>query len=51
MECKSPDTFRSHTTTTITTTAFKIVLIDLAIGINEFTSHRRTPTTISERAT
>jgi len=32
-ELKSPKTFRSHKTTTITTTPFKIDLIDPAIGM------------------
>jgi hypothetical protein len=30
----------------MTTTAFKIDLIELAIGMNELISHRMTPTTI-----
>jgi hypothetical protein len=38
--------FNSHKTVTITTTAFKIDLIDPAIGMKLFTSHSRTPTTI-----
>jgi hypothetical protein len=46
----SPKTFTSHTTTTITTTAFRIDLIDRAIGMNEFTSQRSTPTTINDMA-
>jgi len=50
MESRSPKTFKSHTTTTITTTAFKIDLIDPAIGMNEFTSQRRIPTTIRVRS-
>jgi hypothetical protein len=32
----------------MTTTAFKIDLIDRAIGMNVFTSQRRIPTTISD---
>src|ERR1022692_3522392 len=36
----------SHNTTVITTTAFRIDLMELAIGMKRFTSHRRTPTTI-----
>jgi hypothetical protein len=32
-ELKSPKTFRSHRTTTITTTPFRIDLIDPAIGM------------------
>jgi len=35
----------SHKTTAITTTAFKIDLIDPAIGTKLFTSQSRTPTT------
>lgn len=42
-----PKTFRSHITTAMTTTAFKIDLIEFAMGMNLFTSHRRTPTTMS----
>src|SRR5580658_1567913 len=38
--------FSSHKTVTITTTAFKIDLIDPAIGMKLFTSHSNTPTTI-----
>src|SRR5437899_11384131 len=45
-ECRSPRTFKSHTTTPITTTAFKIDLIDPAIGMKLLTSHNRAPTTI-----
>jgi hypothetical protein len=45
-ECKSPKTSKSHKTTPITTTAFKIDLIDPAIGMKLLTSHSRTPTTI-----
>jgi hypothetical protein len=51
IESRSPNRFRSHKTTTITTTAFKIDLIDRAIGMYVFTSQRRTPTTISDSAT
>ena len=43
---KSPKTFRSHKTTPITTTAFKIDLMDDAIGMKLLTSQRRTPITI-----
>jgi len=32
-ECKRPKTFKSHTTTQMTTTPFKIDLIDPAIGM------------------
>jgi hypothetical protein len=41
---KTPNTFRSHTIRTITTTTFRIVLMVLSIGINELISHRATPT-------
>jgi hypothetical protein len=41
----SPKTLRSHKTTTMTTTAFKIDLMEPAIGMYELTSQRRTPTT------
>jgi hypothetical protein len=44
-ECKSPKALRSHKTTAMTTTAFKIDLMELAIGTKAFTSQRRTPTT------
>jgi len=40
------NTFKSRTTTTMTTTAFKIELMPPAIGIKRFTNHNRTPTTI-----
>jgi hypothetical protein len=46
MEWRNPLTFSSHSTTPITTTAFRILLIVPAIGIKLFTSHSRTPTTI-----
>jgi hypothetical protein len=46
MEWNNPKTLRSHNTTPITTTAFKIDLILPAIGIKRFTSHSKTPTTI-----
>jgi hypothetical protein len=46
MECKTPKTSRSHKTTKITTTAFKIDLMEPAIGIKLLTSQRSTPTTI-----
>src|SRR5579863_84658 len=41
-----PKTFRSHTTTTMITTAFRIDLMEPAIGMKLLTSQRRTPTTI-----
>jgi hypothetical protein len=42
----SPKTLRSHKTTTMITTAFKIILMEPAMGIYELTSQRTTPTTI-----
>jgi len=45
-EWKSPKMFRSHKTTQITTTAFKIDLIVPCIGMYRLTSQSRTPTTI-----
>jgi hypothetical protein len=45
-ECKTPKIFRSHKTTRMTTTAFKIDLMEPAIGMKLLTSQRRTPTTI-----
>jgi hypothetical protein len=41
----SPKTVRSHKTTAMTTTAFKIDLMEPAIGMYELTSQRRIPTT------
>ena len=41
----SPKTLKSHKTTAMMTTAFKIDLMDPAIGMYELTSQRRTPTT------
>src|SRR5215469_15391658 len=43
----SPKTLRSHKTTAMTTTPFKMDLIVACIGINRLTSHSKTPTTIS----
>src|ERR1035438_3384042 len=40
-----PKTFSSHTTTTIMTTAFRIDLMEPAIGMKLLTSQRSTPTT------
>jgi hypothetical protein len=51
MDSRRPNAFSSHTTTKMTTTAFKIDLIDRAIGMNVFTSQRRIPTTISDSTT
>src|SRR4030042_1772830 len=42
----SPKTLRSHKTTAMTTTAFKIDLMEPAMGMYELTSQRRTPHTI-----
>jgi hypothetical protein len=47
----SPKTLRSHKTTAMTTTAFKIDLMDPAIGMYELTSQRRTPTTTKTNIT
>jgi predicted secreted protein len=47
----SPKTLRSHKTTTMITTAFKIILMEPAIGMYELTSQRRTPTTIKVSTT
>jgi hypothetical protein len=48
IEGKIPKTLKSQTTTRITTTAFKIDLIELAIGMKVFTSQSRTPITIRD---
>src|ERR1700730_5637568 len=45
-EWNNPNTSRSHNTTPMTTTAFKIDLMLPAMGIKRFTSHNRTPMTI-----
>src|SRR5512143_325330 len=47
----SPKTVRSQMTTAMTTTAFKIPLMELAMGMYELTSQRRTPTTIKTNTT
>src|SRR5512143_3501977 len=47
----SPKTVRSQMTTAMTTTAFKIDLMEPAIGMYELTSQRRTPTTIKTTTT
>src|ERR1041385_85393 len=49
IEVRSPNAFKSHTTITITTTAFKIDSIDAAIGMSLFTSQSRKPTAIRVR--
>src|ERR1035438_3024996 len=46
-EWRSPVTFSIHRTTAMTTTALRIDLMVLCIGIKRFTSQRTTPTTIS----
>lgn len=45
-EWNNPNTLSSHNTKPMTTTAFKIDLMLPAIGMNRFTSHSRTPTTM-----
>ena len=45
-ELNSPNTFKSHNTTTITTTAFKMDLIVPYIGMKRLISQSKTPTTI-----
>jgi hypothetical protein len=45
-EWNNPNTLRSHNTTPMTTTPFKIDLMLPAMGMKRFTSHNRTPTTI-----
>ena len=47
IELSSPKPSRSQSTTTITTTAFRIDFIDPAIGMYLLMSPRRTPTTMS----
>jgi hypothetical protein len=47
----SPKTVRSQMTTAMTTTAFKIDLMEPAIGMYELTSQRSTPTTIKTTTT
>ena len=44
-EWNNPNTFRSHKNTPMTTTAFKIDLMEPAIGMKLLTSQRRTSTT------
>jgi hypothetical protein len=50
-EWSNPNALRSHTTTQMTTTAFKIDLMELAIGMNRLISQRITPTTIKVNST
>jgi hypothetical protein len=47
----NPNALRTHITTQMTTTAFKIDLIELAIGMKRLISHRMTPTTIKVNKT
>jgi hypothetical protein len=47
----SPKTLRSHKTTTMITTAFKIDLMEPAIGMYELMSQRITPTTTKTTTT
>ena len=47
----SPKTLRSHKTTAMITTAFKIDLMEPAMGMYELTSQRRTPTTTKTNTT
>jgi len=47
----SPKTLRSHKTTAMITTAFKIDLMEPAIGMYELTSQRSTPTTTKTTTT
>jgi len=50
-ELRSPKTLRSLKTTAMTTTAFKIDLMEPAIGMNLLMSQRITPTTIRTTTT
>jgi hypothetical protein len=50
-ECRKPKPFKSHKTTAITTTAFKIDLMELAIGMKVLMSQSRTPITIKTTIT
>src|SRR5208282_2974666 len=45
-EWNRPKALRSHKTTAMTTTAFKMDLMLPAMGMKRLTNHRRTPTTI-----
>ena len=44
-EWNNPNTFRSHKDRPMTTTAFKIDLMEPAIGLKLLTNQTRTPTT------
>jgi hypothetical protein len=46
MEWNIPNTLPSHHNTPIITTAFRIDLMELAMGMNWLISQRTTPTTI-----
>lgn len=46
----NPNALRSHITTQMTTTAFKIDLMELAIGMKRLISQRITPTTIKVKS-
>jgi hypothetical protein len=46
-ELNSPNTFKSHNTTAMTTTPFRIDLIVPCIGMNRLISQSITPTTIN----
>src|SRR5207237_10035561 len=50
-EWSNPNALSSHTITQMTTTEFKIDLMQLAIGMNRLISHRMTPTTIKVNKT
>jgi len=47
IEWKNPNTLPSHHKTAMTTMAFKIDLMEPAMGMNWLISHSTTPTTIS----
>jgi hypothetical protein len=51
MEDIKPNTFSNQTTTQITTTAFRIDLIEPAMGMNVFINHSKIPTTIKAMTT
>jgi hypothetical protein len=50
-DCRIPKTFRSHRTTTMTTTTFRIDFMDPAIGMKRLISQSSTPTTIRTTTT
>jgi len=51
MEWKNPNTLPSHHKTAMTTMAFRIDLMELAIGMNWLINHKTTPTTINTNTT